>query len=46
MFRPRRKASDFRAEIEAHIQLEAEGWREQGLAEDESRAARAEPLAT
>ena len=46
MFRPRRKASDFSAEIEAHIQLEAERWREQGLAEDESRAARAEPLAT
>ena len=39
MFRPRRKASDFSAEVEAHIQLEAERLREQGLSEDESRAA-------
>lgn len=35
MFRHKRKATDFSVEIEAHIQLEAERLREQGLnAED------------
>jgi predicted permease len=39
MFRRKRKASDFGAEIEAHIQLETERLREQGLSEDDARAA-------
>ena len=39
MFRRKRKASDFSAEIEAHIQLESERLREQGLSEEEARAA-------
>src|SRR5271156_1419409 len=39
MFRRKRKASDFSAEIEAHIQLETERLREQGLSEEEARAA-------
>jgi hypothetical protein len=39
MFRRKRKASDFSAEIEAHIQHESERLREQGLSEDEARAA-------
>ncbi len=39
MFRRKRKANDFSAEIEAHIQLESERLREQGLSEDEARAA-------
>jgi putative ABC transport system permease protein len=39
MFRRKRKPSDFSAEIEAHIQLEAERLREQGLSEEEARAA-------
>ena len=39
MFRRRRKANDFSAEIEAHIQLETERLREQGLSENEARAA-------
>ncbi|MGE5278186.1 MAG: ADOP family duplicated permease [Acidobacteriota bacterium] len=38
MFRTRRTASDFGAEIEAHIQLEVERLREQGLSEEEARA--------
>src|ERR1700730_13262086 len=38
MFRPKRKASDFSAEIEAHIQHESERLREQGLSEEEARA--------
>ena len=38
MFRSRRTASDFGAEIEAHIQLEIERLREQGLSEEEARA--------
>jgi hypothetical protein len=38
MFGRKRKASDFGAEIEAHIQLEAERLREQGLSEEEARA--------
>jgi predicted permease len=39
MFRRKRKANDFSAEIEAHIQFEAERLRERGLNEDEARAA-------
>ena len=39
MFRRRRKASEFRAEIEAHIQLEIERLQEHGLGEEEARAA-------
>src|SRR5437867_11458073 len=39
MFRRRRKASDFSAEIEAHIQHESERLREQGLSEEDARAA-------
>ena len=39
MFRRKRKASDFNAEIEEHIQLETERLREQGLGEDDARAA-------
>ena len=39
MFRRKRKASDFGAEIEAHIQLEVERVREQGLSEEDARAA-------
>src|SRR5216683_4228044 len=39
MFRRRRKANDFSAEIEAHIQLESERLRGQGLDEVEARAA-------
>ena len=39
MFRRKREASDFGAEIEAHIQLEVERLREQGLGEQEARTA-------
>jgi predicted permease len=39
MFRRKRKASDFNAEIEAHIQLEGERLREEGLSDDEARVA-------
>jgi predicted permease len=39
MFRRNRKASDFSAEVEAHIQLESERLREQGLTDDEARTA-------
>ena len=39
MLRGRRKASEFSAEIEAHIQLEIDLLREQGLSEQEARAA-------
>src|SRR5262249_22753805 len=39
MFHHKRKANDFSAEIEAHIQLEAERLREQGLGEYEARTA-------
>jgi len=38
MFRRKRKASDFNAEIQAHIQLEMERLREQGMSEEEARA--------
>jgi len=39
MFRRKRKASDFHAEIRAHIQHESELLREQGLSEEEAQAA-------
>lgn len=39
MFRRKRKPSDFGAEIEAHLQLETERLREEGLSETEARAA-------
>jgi macrolide transport system ATP-binding/permease protein len=38
MFRRKRKASEFSAEIEAHIQQESESLREQGLGEEQARA--------
>src|ERR1700691_1299594 len=39
MFRRKRKASDFGAEIEAHIQLETERLQEQGLSYEHARTA-------
>src|SRR6267378_6164204 len=39
MFRRKRKANDFSAEIEAHLQQESERLREQGLTEEDARAA-------
>src|SRR5260370_6297100 len=39
MFGRKRKTSDFSAEIEAHLQLESERLQEQGLSEEEARAA-------
>src|SRR5262245_37919674 len=39
MFWRKRKASDFSSEIEAHLQHESERLQEQGLTEDEARAA-------
>ncbi len=39
MFRRKRLDSDFNAEVEAHIQLEAERLRNQGMPEAEARAA-------
>ena len=39
MFRRKRKLEDFSAEIEAHIQLEIERLQEQGLSEEDARAA-------
>src|SRR5690349_5200097 len=39
MFRRKRNASDFNAEIEAHIRLETERLREQGLSEADAQAA-------
>src|SRR5580700_9363372 len=38
-FRQGRKTDDFGAEIEAHLQLETERLREQGLSEEDARAA-------
>ena len=38
MFRRKRKASDFNAEIQTHLQHESERLREQGLSEEEARA--------
>src|SRR5262245_54239835 len=39
MFRRKRNESDFSAEIEAHLQLETERLREQGLSDEEARSA-------
>jgi predicted permease len=39
MFWRKRKPSDFRAEIEAHLELETEQLKEQGLSEEEARVA-------
>jgi len=39
MFWRKRKPSDFRAEIEAHLELESERLKEQGLCEEEARVA-------
>jgi hypothetical protein len=39
MCRRKRKLSDFNAEIEAHLRLEVERLREQGLSADDARAA-------
>ena len=39
MFRRKRKASDFNAEIQTHLQQESERLREQGLSEEEAHAA-------
>jgi predicted permease len=39
MFRRKRKTSDFSAEIEAHVRLEADRLRESGIAEEEAQAA-------
>ena len=39
MFRRKRKASDFGAEIDAHIQLETERLQEQGLSNEDARTA-------
>jgi len=38
MFRRRRKPSDFEAEIDAHLELERERLKEQGLSEEAARA--------
>jgi hypothetical protein len=38
MFRRKRKASDFSAEIAAHLRQESESLEEQGLGEEEARA--------
>ena len=39
MLRRKRKASDFTAEIQAHIELETEQLKGQGLSEEEARSA-------
>jgi predicted permease len=39
MLKRRRKSSDFNAEIEAHLQLEADRLRDSGMSEDEARHA-------
>jgi len=39
MFRRKRKQSDFAAEIEAHLELETEQLKAQGLSEEEARTA-------
>jgi predicted permease len=39
MFRRKRKSSDFRAEIEAHIELERERLQEQGMSREEAQSA-------
>lgn len=39
LFRRKRKTTDFNAEIGAHIQMEAERLREQGMSDEDARAA-------
>jgi hypothetical protein len=39
MFWRRRKPSDFKAEVEAHLKLEADRLKEQGLSEEDARTA-------
>jgi hypothetical protein len=39
MFGPKRKADDFAAEIDAHLELEMARLLEQGLRQDDARAA-------
>jgi predicted permease len=39
MFRRRRRAQDLRAEMEAHVELEAEQRRAEGLSQDDAKAA-------
>src|SRR5215469_10347136 len=39
MFRRKRKASDFGAEIESHLRLETDELRDEGLSEEDARAA-------
>ena len=38
MFGRKRKASDFGAEIEAHLEMETERLKEQGMSEEDARA--------
>jgi hypothetical protein len=44
MLRRKRKLDDFNSEIEAHIQLETERLREQGLSEGDARAVARRPF--
>jgi predicted permease len=37
MFRRKRNAEDFRAEIESHLALEADEWKQQGLSEEQAQ---------
>ena len=37
MFWRKRSADDFRAEIEAHLALEADEWKQQGMSEEQAR---------
>jgi hypothetical protein len=39
MFGRKRKPSDFHAEVEAHLELEAERLKEQGMSDGEARMA-------
>jgi hypothetical protein len=46
MFRPKRKTSDFSEEIEAHVLIEIDRLREQGLSEDAAQAAAWSPISS
>ena len=37
MFKRSRKAADFAEEIKAHLELEADEWKREGLSEEEAR---------
>ena len=37
MFRRKRSAEDFAAEIKAHLELEADEWKEEGMSEEQAR---------